>query len=138
MKKMENVLQKRIQAYVLDVLILNIPLFLCLIVMTIDSTFFKKGYYIFIKFFLKYDFLIFFLGTLFKDSFGRSIGKKVFKLKIITSSGKKPTFLQLILRNVISFVWFVEAFIIFVLKKPRFGDAIAGTIVVSESKGNDH
>ena len=58
--------------------------------------------------------------------------------KIITSSGKMPTFLQLILRNVISFVWFVEAFIIFVLKKPRFGDAIAGTIVVSESKGNDH
>ena len=70
-------------------------------------------------------------GIVLKDCIGkRSIGKRIFGLKVIGSTEKSLRYYQLILRNIISVIWFVEAFFLVVMDKPRLGDLIAKTKVI--------
>ena len=84
-------------------------------------------------------FVILFFFALFspllKDVIGRSLGKKIFKLKIISTKGNlKPTIWQLILRNVIFLGLFDLIFILCVWPDGyRVGDKLAKTRVVSEN-----
>lgn len=63
---------------------------------------------------------------------GRSIGKRVMKLKIIDAkSGKRANLMQCFLRNITSLIAPVD-FIYYHKKGFRLGDRLAGTAVVEE------
>jgi len=73
--------------------------------------------------------------SLFKDGLfgGRSFGKKLLKLKVVTKEGKPCDYVKSLLRNIvyiIPFMLFVELIMLFVDKDgERIGDKIAGTRV---------
>ncbi|MDR1101574.1 MAG: RDD family protein [Clostridiales bacterium] len=69
------------------------------------------------------------LSIFFKDIIsGRSVGKRLLKLKIIGEDGKTPSTFRLILRNITIPIWLVEA-ILLLCGKIRIGDKLAGTKV---------
>ena len=84
--------------------------------------------------------VLLFCFPLLRDIMGRSLGKKLFKLKIISTKGnEKPTIWQLILRNLIFLGVFDLIFILFVWTDGcRIGDKIANTRVVRDTdRGKD-
>ena len=74
--------------------------------------------------------------SMFKDGLfgGRSLGKKLLGMRVVTKDGKACDFVKSLLRNIvyiIPFMMFVELIMLFVDKEGlRFGDKIAGTQVV--------
>ena len=60
---------------------------------------------------------------------GRSIGKRIMKLKVISVSGGKPNIWRLILRNITFIIWPIEA-ILLLNNRKKIGDRIAKTDVV--------
>lgn len=68
---------------------------------------------------------------LFKDIFGQSIGKRIFKIKIVTDEGQKPVIYKLILRNLTTFIWPIELLAITISEScTRLSDKILGLKVV--------
>ncbi len=68
----------------------------------------------------------------FRDAItGRSYGKKVLGIKIVTTDGNKPTRLQLIKKNLFSFLWFFEGFVLLARGK-TIGETISKTKIVLE------
>jgi uncharacterized RDD family membrane protein YckC len=65
---------------------------------------------------------------------GRSIGKMVTHLRILTIGGKRPTVLSLLIRNVLRVVDVVLPFTliltVYLPLRQRLGDLAAGTVVV--------
>ncbi len=123
--------RKRLLSYIIDVIFAIIFMFLSAIIFTLSenyinaSSFSQIYYYIFL--------LIFFLSWLYmtiRDVFyGRSIGKRFMHLVIQKQNGESPCYLQLLLRNITMFIWPIEA-VLFLLGKERWGDRLAGTVVV--------
>ncbi len=70
----------------------------------------------------------------FRDAItGRSYGKKILGIKIVTTDGNKPTRLQLIKKNLFSFLWFFEGFVLLARGK-TIGETISKTkTVLAES-----
>ena len=69
---------------------------------------------------------------LLKDAIrGRSIGKKLCKLKILYANGETANKVQLILRNITLLIWPIEL-ILFIVIKNRLGDILSRTVVVNE------
>ena len=69
-----------------------------------------------------------------KDVFGgQSIGKRIFKIIVVSDDGTPATLKQLILRNIFLLVWPVEAYIMKDNVKPRIGDSLAKTKVIYKS-----
>ncbi len=101
-------------------------------VMTVDLSVF--GY---TGFSSRHTYIIMLVGMgimVFRDVWGRSIGKKLLKLKIVNhKDGSKAKFYQRLLRNITSFIMVVE--VVFVLirsDRRRLGDLIAGTDVIGK------
>ncbi len=73
---------------------------------------------------------------LFKDIFGRSLGKRIFGLRIVyDNEACRYSFFRLLLRNFTLILWFVEAILLFQDKK-RLGDKLMATNVI-EVKSQD-
>lgn len=68
-----------------------------------------------------------------KDIFGRSLGKRLFGLKLVTTDDPQtPKMINRVLRNLTIFIWPVEAIVM--LNNPdrrRLGDRLGHTMVVS-------
>ena len=62
---------------------------------------------------------------------GKSIGKRIAKIKVVRVDGNAPSILQLIIRNVTILIWPVEALLLLAGKK-KLGDMLAKTDVVVE------
>lgn len=80
--------------------------------------------------FLKPKFIFCIVLFFLKDLFFRnaSIGKKIMKLEVRTSSGEIPSKLVMILRNITILIWPIEILLI-VLLNNRIGDMIFKTVV---------
>ncbi|MBR5236911.1 MAG: RDD family protein [Clostridia bacterium] len=80
-----------------------------------------------------YGILLFFCVFIicFKDIFaGQSFGKRIMKLKVVSLENKQPNVLVLLIRNITLLVWPIEVLLV-LLDKPRIGDVIAKTKVVT-------
>lgn len=74
--------------------------------------------------------LIVLSGFILKDIIGgRSIGKRVTKIKVVKKTGLKASWPRLILRNITILIWPIEALLL-LIGKERIGDFIAETKVV--------
>ena len=75
------------------------------------------------------------VGLLVRDGYkGRSLGKNLLGLRLVTKSGAECGYLRSIVRNIplVIPVWnFLEALLV-ILGKPRTGDRIARTFVTEE------
>ncbi len=60
---------------------------------------------------------------------GQSIGKRIMKIKVVDTNGKKPDLFNLIIRNITILIWPVEALLLLMGKK-RLGDRLAKTDVI--------
>jgi uncharacterized membrane protein SpoIIM required for sporulation/uncharacterized RDD family membrane protein YckC len=71
-------------------------------------------------------------------AFGRTLGKRLLKLRVVTSTGQPPSLLVALLRNVLRLVdllpvgYAVGVVTLFVTQTRRLGDLVADTFVVSE------
>lgn len=126
--------QKRILSYIIDMGIFMLIVWFLGILMIV-SQFVLDGdaigevmYYI-----MRLVSIVSILGVILKDIIlrKRSVGKKIMGLKIVTKDGNEPKLYQLIVRNVFSLVWIVEA-VLLLLGKERIGDRVAKTIVIEE------
>jgi len=74
---------------------------------------------------------VFFL-LITRDISGRSLGKRIFGLKILTfAEHKKPKLYQLVLRNILLLLIPIEIILVIVEEKHmRLGDYLTGTIVI--------
>ena len=74
-------------------------------------------------------------GLVLESLYGATLGKRVMKLRVVGDGGRKPTFREILLRNVTKALEL--RFIIFLLlillskRRRRFGDLVAWTAVVS-------
>jgi uncharacterized RDD family membrane protein YckC len=78
---------------------------------------------------------ILFLGLLFRDGFrGRSVGKHLLGLRLVTGSGRPCGYFRSLMRNVTLLVpgWNLLELILVVAGKPRSGDRLAKTMVTEE------
>ncbi len=76
---------------------------------------------------------------LLKDISGRSVGKRIFKLKIIdrTNVNAKIPIKKLILRNILIGIWFVDGFMLYEDRaKYKIMDKVLGLDVVWEEEEN--
>ncbi len=73
---------------------------------------------------------------IFRDALGKSIGKKILGLEIVNYKNKcRPKRIQLILRNITSFIMPLEfIFVLFRSDRRRIGDLIAGTEIIRKSE----
>lgn len=56
--------------------------------------------------------LVMMVGILLKDITGQSLGKKLFRLKIVKDDGSNAPAYQLILHNVTDYIWLVELLLV--------------------------
>lgn len=56
--------------------------------------------------------LVMMVGILLKDITGQSLGKKLFRLKIVRDDGSNAPAYQLILHNVTDYIWLVELLLV--------------------------
>lgn len=80
--------------------------------------------------------LILCIFIIFRDVFGRSVGKRIFKLHIVDQkSNSNSSLYQRIIRNISMIIGFVELPIVLLNKDSRrLGDILAGTSVCCENK----
>ena len=72
---------------------------------------------------------------MFKDISGQSLGKRLFKLKIVNKDGQCPPKYILVLRNMLMILWAVDVIIILVAGK-KLCDYIFRTGVVDSKSQN--
>ncbi len=121
-------LRKRILAHMIDCVIIMLPM-VCFIFMLVlyPALAGSKLFYVF----LRISMILAVIGVVLKDCIGKkSIGKRILGLKVININGTNPRYYQLILRNVLAVFWFIEAFILVFLDRPRLGDQLANTKVI--------
>ncbi|MBE7020130.1 MAG: RDD family protein [Ruminococcaceae bacterium] len=124
-------LRKRLLAYIVDIFIVFIPMIIYTILLDINPRFFNFEVFMFLSY-VPFGLII------FKDIIGnQSIGKRIFKLKVVTLQGQKPNVFQFIVRNILALIWPLEAFMLVILDKPRIGDLIARTKVVADNEDKD-
>lgn len=127
------IFRKRILAFIIDYIILAAAFsIICVILYIAEQVPMLSGSRLF---YALYGILLLCVMVLFiaKDCYkGKSIGKKVEKLKVISSEGKKTTIFQLFIRNITIFIWPVE-FILLLLNKEKLGDRLANTIVIEDT-----
>jgi len=61
----------------------------------------------------------------FKDIIG--IGKRIYKIKVISTSANDLNMWQIVLRNITIFIWPIEAYLVLMKNKLRLGDRLAKT-----------
>lgn len=73
------------------------------------------------------------LGMLVRDGYrGRSLGKQLLGLRLVTPHGDRCGWMRSVVRNVLLFVLFpIEAFLV-LRGRPRLGDRVARTAVLEE------
>jgi len=125
-------LRRRILAHTIDVFVVCIPEIICIVLLTVKPMIITNDFFNnFFNFYICCGMIL----IIFKDAVGnRSLGKRMFKLKVVTLQGEKPNFFQIILRNIPAVIWFLEAFVLVILDKPRIGDLIARTKVVEDNE----
>ncbi len=70
------------------------------------------------------------LGLVLKDIFGgRSIGKRIMKIKVVRKNSEKASVWRLIFRNITIVIWPIEALLL-LIGREKIGDVIANTKVV--------
>lgn len=121
-------LRKRILAHIIDVAIASLPMIVSIVVLTFNpSLAANRIAYVFFK-------LSLFLGCfgiIFKDCIGgKSIGKRILKLKVISLTNTNASIYRLVLRNIILPIWYIDAFVLLILNKSRIGDKLAKTTVI--------
>lgn len=68
-----------------------------------------------------------------KDVIGkRSVGKKIKGLKVLSINGEKPTYKQLLIRNIFMLWAPIEVVIVLFFDKPRLGGKLAKTKVANQ------
>lgn len=71
------------------------------------------------------------IGTLLKDVFGQSLGKRIGKIKITTQDGNKPPIYKLLLRNITVCIWPLELIAAMISESDtRISDKLLGLRVV--------
>lgn len=114
-----NILSKRWVAFFIDLAIIAFPFVIAFII-------FEAELLLILLFFP-------FVLMLFKDIFGRSLGKVLMKLKIeSTEEGKKLSVWKRIFRNVTLLLGIIEAIVAYMNDGIRLGDLIAKTRVVEQ------
>jgi uncharacterized RDD family membrane protein YckC len=120
-------INKRIMAFVLDLIIIDLiltPIFIALTFNDIANKFFQ---------YFDWFMLIGFLFFLLKDVVnGQSIGKRFIKIKVIDTNNymKTPKINRLVIRNLFTFLWPVEVLLLLSNKRRKLGDLLANTDVV--------
>jgi uncharacterized RDD family membrane protein YckC len=61
----------------------------------------------------------------FKDIIG--IGKRIYKIKVISTLPNDLNMWQIVLRNITVFIWPIEAYLVLMRQKLRLGDRLAKT-----------
>lgn len=81
--------------------------------------------------------------TVSEAAFGRTVGKRMLRLRVVTLTGEKPGLASIVLRNVLRAVEAHPLFLAFALfsmmvtpMRQRLGDFVAGTTVVSDEAGS--
>lgn len=123
MKKSDN--RKRVKAFLIDYIIYTIIL-VTPVVIFVPFDYFYSAFPIFM--------IIVFIAISFKDILnGRSIGKRILGLYVRNYDDleKTPKFYNLIIRNLLTFMWPIE-FLVLIIDKDsrRLGDKLAKTQVV--------
>lgn len=133
MKNIPANIFKRILAVTIDHLIINIALlflYFQFLAPTADQILINNNTYLI---FLLFNFLYFFI---LEAIYHKTIGKKIFNLKVVSSGGKTASWTQILIRNMlrpIDFIGFYLLGFIFVAltaKSQRVGDLLAKTKVV--------
>ncbi|MDD4689335.1 MAG: RDD family protein [Eubacteriales bacterium] len=125
------IFKKRLFAFIIDYMfliivfvIVNIPQIY--VDYVLNGNFFTKAYYITYYIVLSSAFAAYICKDVIH---GKSIGKRLMKIKVLNQKGENPHIWQLIIRNITILIWPIE-FILFALDKRRIGDIIAKTNVV--------
>ena len=73
------------------------------------------------------------LGMLLRDGYrGRSLGKQMLGLRLVTPRGERCGWGRSIVRNVVLVILFPIELILVLRGRPRVGDRVAGTVVAEE------
>jgi len=128
--KKESIMGRRIGAFLTDHILITI---IAMIPFMVNFNKLSQDFNYFFELF-PIMMLICIVGYLCKDIFfGRSLGKLLFGIYIreFEDIDKTPKFYQLIFRNILVFIWFVELIVMLTDKEGRrLGDKIAKTQVI--------
>ena len=114
--------KKRIAAFLIDFAITCLIFLLPFIVLNAEGI---------LAFRFEYT-LLPYVAVFCKDIFGRSIGKKLMRLKVTfddAQSSKAGKIFRLIVRNIPLLLWPIEAIVAYTGNNKRLGDKFAGTTV---------
>lgn len=132
----------RIQAFFLDYLFLSV--FLMIIMITLQLLNYMTPSSIVSGFYMIFSTLVLWFGTAVMETFfnGRTLGKLICGLRVLTLDGQPITGMQAFTRNVIRAADIVLGPLTFLLMSlnnrfMRLGDIAARTIVVLENKGSN-
>lgn len=121
-------MNKRIIASTIDFIIY---ILICLILLSnykdIDLMYLPKKVYLIVTL---CAILPLFKDIIFKNA---SIGKKIMKLEVLNKDYRKPTLIQLILRNITFIIWPIEIILVLTINK-RIGDIIFKTEVYDKNR----
>ena len=110
-------LLKRAIAFWIDVMLASIIVIFPIIMFDLPRAFSLIGYIL----------------VIMKDISGKSVGKRLLKIKLVDTSGQQPLGKgSLILRNVSLILWPIEGIIMFFNHGRRVGDLIGGSMVEEE------
>jgi len=133
MKNITANIYKRILAVIIDHLIINIVLLVAYLKFFADSI---DQVTIDYNTYLIFSGLTFFYFFIFESIFHKTIGKRIFNLKIVSAGGRPLDWTQTLIRNLLRPIdltgFYLLGFIFIVLtsKSQRLGDLLAKTIVV--------
>lgn len=75
---------------------------------------------------------------------GQTLGKRLFRLRVISDDGRNPSFSAIFLRNILQLIdllpgfYFIGMVAIFIHhQEKRIGDMVAGTLVIKEKQGKE-
>ena len=122
----KSVVFKRILAFVIDFW----PL--CFLVSFVVSHIVEKMEITAKEFTDSYFYIVMLIVTiimLLKDFGGASIGKRIMRIRVVDENNETPPLYKLVLRNLISLVWFVQAYYL-LQKKTGLNDILTKTKVV--------
>lgn len=119
-----NILFRRYLAFWIDMAICLIPtMILTVIALSVGG-----------EEYLTIAMMPFLVGLLFKDITGNSIGKRVMRLKLVSTNGKNLTWKRLILRNIFYLFFMFDVILLAInANSGRIGDYMAKTKVVLAS-----
>ena len=129
---MRKLIKKRFNAFLIDIAILGaFEIFILVVLMIISKRSFLFNY----SLTTAITFSLFFCKDVIN---GQSIGKRIFKLQVVSEKGDTTSLKNIILRNVIALLQPIDILYIVNNKGKRLGDIICKTKVISGSEKNKY